>query len=390
MPRPAAPPDPPRLAALDDAPCTYDGVIVFLAATLMTFGVVMVYSASVSLQGAPVDWHNWWQSPLKQFVFSAAGFLAMWFTAHLNYRWLRWERLGDGWVAGGVWGLALLALVAMHLFGAVQMGARRSINVPGGISIQPAEFAKIGMIVWLAALMTYRGFDVRSLRGFGIAVGSCGLLVVLVAKEDLGTGALLGVVMVFLLLAGGARWWHLAAIGLVGLAGGVGLILLEPYRRERIMTFIAAQPDVRGEGYQIKQALLAIGSGGWWGRGLGNGIQKYDYLPQDNNDFILAIICEELGIVGGIAVAVLFLAFLWRGWWVARTAPDKFGRLVALGLTLTICLQAAFNIGVVTQSIPTKGISLPFVSAGGSGVVFLGVAAGLLASVGRREGRGSG
>jgi cell division protein FtsW len=157
---------------------------------------------------------------------------------------------------------------------------------------------------------------------------------------------------------------------------------------ERIMTFVSAQPDERGEGYQIKQALLAIGSGGWWGRGLGAGIQKYDYLPQDNNDFILAIICEELGIVGGIAVAVLFLVFLWRGWHVAKTAPDRFGRLLALGLTLTICLQAAFNIGVVTQSIPTKGISLPFVSAGGSGVVFLGVAAGLLASVGRREGPG--
>jgi cell division protein FtsW len=163
------------------------------------------------------------------------------------------------------------------------------------------------------------------------------------------------------------------------------LVLVKQHRIDRIQSFFSKAPDMSGAGYQINQALLAIGSGGWFGRGLGAGVQKYGYLPQDNNDFILAIICEELGVVGGIVVVALFLTLLWRGWRISVNAPDNFGRLLALGLTLTICIQAAMNIGVVTKSIPTKGISLPFVSAGGSGVVFLGLAAGLLAAVGRRR-----
>ena len=160
-------------------------------------------------------------------------------------------------------------------------------------------------------------------------------------------------------------------------------IIIKPHRIERIKTFLAAAPDPLGAGYQINQALLAIGSGGWFGCVLGAGIQKYGYLPQDNNDFILAIICEELGVAGGMVVVLLFVGFVLRGWRIAARAPDRFGQLLALGLTMTIGLQAAMNIGVVTNSIPTKGISLPFVSAGGSGVVVLGLATGLLASIGR-------
>ena len=220
------------------------------------------------------------------------------------------------------------------------------------------------------------------------AVLSAGLLVGLTGIEDYGTAAVMGLVMLALLFAGRARWKHLGLIGLVALAGGTALVLVKHHRIERIQSFFSKVPDTTGAGYQINQALLAIGSGGWYGRGLGAGVQKYGYLPQDNNDFILAIICEELGVVGGIVVVTLFLVLLWRGWRIAVNAPDGFGRLLALGLTLTICLQAAMNVGVVTKSIPTKGISLPFVSAGGSGVVFLGLAAGLLAAVGRRRSAG--
>jgi len=196
------------------------------------------------------------------------------------------------------------------------------------------------------------------------------------------------VIMLCMLLLAGARWLHLIATGLLGAAAGAALILLEPYRLRRIIIWLTEEPDPTGGGYQITQSLIAIGSGGWWGRGLGAGVQKYGYLPQDNNDFILAILCEELGVVGGLAVVALFLLLVWRGWRISANAPDSFGRLLAAGITLTICLQAAFNIGVVTNSVPTKGISLPFVSAGGSGVLFLGLAAGLLASVGRSSAGG--
>jgi cell division protein FtsW len=229
--------------------------------------------------------------------------------------------------------------------------------------------------------------DIRDFRtGFLPAVLSSSLLIGLTALEDFGTAALMGVVMLAMLCAARARWTHLGLTGVLALAAGVGLILIKPHRIGRIVTWWSETPDPSGAGYQIHQAMLAIGSGGWWGRGIGAGVQKYGYLPQDNNDFILAIICEELGIVGGIAVVALFLVLLWRGWRLSVGATDRFGQLLAFGLTLMICLQAAFNVGVVTNSVPTKGISLPFVSAGGSGVVFLGLAAGLLASVGRTTG----
>jgi cell division protein FtsW len=178
-------------------------------------------------------------------------------------------------------------------------------------------------------------------------------------------------------------------VGLGGLAAGALLIAIKPYRWERLVAFFTGNADPSRGGYQITQSLIAIGAGGWWGRGLGAGVQKYDYLPHDENDFIFSIICEELGVAGGLAIIALFLLLLWRGFSIARRASDPFGRLLATGLTLMICLQAAFNIAVVTHIVPTKGISLPYVSAGGSGVLFLGIAAGLIAAVGRRGAEGA-
>jgi cell division protein FtsW len=293
--------------------------------------------------------------------------------------------------------VGLLVAVLIPGVGRQALGARRAIQIPGlTLGFQPSELAKVVLVIWLAALLTrpteaaavMRRSDPamtgRARTRFLPAVLTGAVLIGLTAIEDFGTAALMGVLMLLLLLVSGARWRHLALTGLATAAAGALLVLIKPHRLARITTWWSEAPDPAGAGYQINQALLAIGSGGWWGRGLGAGVQKYGYLPQDNNDFILAIICEELGVAGGIVVVALFLLLLWRGWRIAANAPDAFGRLLASGLTLTICLQAAFNIGVVTNSIPTKGISLPFVSAGGSGVVFLGAAAGLLAAVGRQ------
>ncbi len=384
-------------------PRLYDPTVILVAGGLMTLGVAMVYSASATLDQVGLNWRSWWESPLKQGVFAFLGFLAMLIAAHVDYRVLAWQRRKDGWRAGLLLALALALLVAVFIpgIGHQSLGARRAILVYGGppiIQFQPSELAKVVLVIWLAALLTRPGpagagpgspgtpasRDLR--RGFLPAMLTGGALVGLTGIEDYGTAALMGLVMLVLLCVGGARWTHLAL--LVALAGvaGAGLVVIKPHRIERIQTFLSSAPDPAGAGYQVKQALLAIGSGGWLGRGLGAGVQKYGYLPQDNNDFILAIICEELGVVGGIAVVILFVLLLGCGWRIAAHTPDPFGRLLALGLTLTICLQAAMNVGVVTNSIPTKGISLPFVSAGGSGVVFLGVAAGLLAAVGRRVG----
>ena len=366
----------------------YDSATVLLAGLLMTLGAVMVYSASVSLTGGEPTWRQWWNTPLRQSVFALVGFGVMLWVAHLDYRLWIWEKSGDGWWAGALYILALGCLIAMLIpgVGVSALGARRAIVVlrsPLTLSFQPAELAKVIMVVWLAALLTRPQLDLSSFRyGFAPAIGSAGLLVLLTGIEDYGTAALMGVIAVAMLLMAGARWWHLIGTGLVGLLAGAGLLMMRPHRLQRVLTWISEEPDPAREGYHITQSLIAIGSGSWWGRGLGAGVQKYGYLPQDNNDFVFAILCEELGIVGGIAVIVLFLLLLWRGWRISRLALDPFGRLLAAGITLLICLQAAFNIGVVTNSVPTKGISLPFVSAGGSGVLFLGIAVGLLASVG--------
>ncbi len=403
----------------------YDSPLVFVAGLLMTLGVAMVYSASVTVQGSAFDWDHWWNTPLRQAVFAIAGFVVMVAAAHVDYRMFAWHKRHDGWRAGLLWLLVFGLLVAVLVpgIGRQALGARRAIVIPGlAFGFQPSELAKVILVVWLAALLSRpaataarsrrypllrqrdadhapswwsglrrgRGaeatpyHDIRDFRtGYAPAVLSCAALIGLTAIEDFGTAALMGAVMIALLLVAGARWMHLGLTGLLAAVAGAALILVKPHRVQRIVTWWSEAPDAADAGYQINQAMLAIGSGGWWGRGLGAGVRKYGYLPQDHNDFILAIICEELGVIGGLVVIGLFMVFVIRGWRLARGAPDRFGQLLAVGLTLMIGLQAAFNIGVVTNSVPTKGISLPFVSAGGSGVIFLGLAAGLLASVAR-------
>ncbi len=406
-----------------DANC--DTGLLFVVGVLMTLGAVMVYSASVTLEDSTPDWRRWWTSPLRQCVFAALGLVAMFLSAHMDFRLLAWRRPGDGWRAG-LPALLAATLIAAALIPGVGVrggGAQRSIPLSlGGVTLtfQPAELAKLAMVVWLAALLSRNGWrsaerresgpassalgrrdadaprrggttrnlgrpalDVRSLPVYAAAIGSAGVLIGLTAIEDFGTAALMGAVAMGMLFAAGARWSHLLATGLLAVPAAAVLVLIEPYRVQRLLTYFSANPDPSAEGYQVTQALIAIGSGGWWGQGLGAGVQKYGYLPQDNNDFIMAIVCEELGVAGGIAVALLFLVLLWRGARLSIRCTDPFGRLLAGGITLLICLQAAFNFGVVTNSVPTKGISLPFVSAGGSGVLVLGLAAGLLASVRR-------
>jgi cell division protein FtsW len=388
----------------------YDPVVVFVVGLLMAFGVVMVYSASADVERGPFDWRDWWRSPLRQAAFAVVGFLVMVFAAHLDYRTLT--------VRGGRWRAGLLLLLAAVLVpgvGTHQLGARRALQIPGlGLGFQPSELAKVALVIWIAAWLARaerseetreRGYpvlraparrkpmppsgDVRAFgSGFVPVVLSSGLVIGLIGIEDFGTAALMSVVLLAMLIAGGARWSHLLLTVLAGAAAAVGLLMLRPYRMDRIKAFFAGEADLEGAGYQVHQGLLAIGSGGWWGRGLGAGVQKHGYIPYDSNDFILAVICEEIGIVGGLVVVGLFALLLWRGWRIAASAPDRFGQLLALGLTLTICLQAAFNVAVVTNSVPTKGISLPFVSAGGSGVIFLGLAAGLLASIARERATG--
>jgi len=372
-----------------------DNTLLFLTGILMTIGAAMVYSASVTVAGAELDWRRWWATPLRQCVFALAGFLGMLVMSAVGYRWLAWERPRDGWRVGWLYLAAFVSLLAVLVVGREALGARRSLVVlhgPFTLSFQPAELAKVVMVLWLAALLSWlqrRSLDhpergLGSLRhGFLPAILSVAPLILLTGVEDFGTAALMGVVAMMMLYLAKARWRHMAGAALLGLVGAAVLMLTREHRVRRLLTWWSDAPDPTGDGYQIDQSLLTIASGGWFGRGLGAGVQKYGYLPQKDNDFILATICEELGVVGGLVIVGLFLLWVARGWYLTRRASDPLTRLLAAGLTLLIGLQAAFNVAVVTNSVPTKGISLPFVSAGGSGVLFLGLAAGLLASVAR-------
>lgn len=363
---------------------------MLIVGLLMTLGVTMVYSASVNVYGQPLDWNRWWNTPLRQAAYAAVGLVAMLFAAGVSSRFWSWHGSLGRMPVVFLTGVALMLLVLMLIpdIGIRALGARRALQLPGGLlnlTFQPAELAKVVIVIWLSAALTRDAAAARTptWRGFAWTIAPAGALIVLTVVEDFGTAALMGLVTVVLLYVGAARWRHMVSLMTAGGVLGVVFILLKPHRIERILTFLSTSPDPQREGYHIKQSMLAIGAGGWWGRGLGNGVRKYGYIPHDENDFIFSIICEELGVIGGIVVIALFLALLWRGFLIATRSDNPFGRLLAIGLTLTIALQAAMNIAVVTDLVPTKGISLPFVSAGGSGLLCLGIAAGLIAAVGR-------
>ena len=283
------------------------------------------------------------------------------------------------WVLGLA--LALTALTLVPGFGREVNGATRWLQV-GPISFQPSELVKwllLLAVAWWCARR--RGVMHRFWHGLLPPVLLVALACVLVVLEDLGTAILIGTVALCLMYAGGARWWHLGLLTIPGLVAVVGLIASSPFRLRRLLAFLNPWADPEGAGYHPIQSMLAIAQGGPIGRGLGNGLQKFGYLPEDTTDFIFAVICEELGLAGAVLVAALYLTVLWIGVGILRDCRDTFGRLVALGILLTFGLQAVINLAVVTVVIPTKGIALPLISSGGTGWIMTAIALGLLAAL---------
>lgn len=293
-----------------------------------------------------------------------------------------------GW-ANPVWAAVLisLALCGMTLLPGVGKsvnGASRWLVIGpagSGISFQPSELMKWTLVVGLAWWCARRR-GVMHRFGWGLlpALALVGLACGLIVIEDLGTAALIGAVSLCVLVAGGAKLWQLGLILPIAVAGVVGAILQSPYRVRRLTAFMDPWADSQGTGYHPIQSMLAFAQGGLQGNGLGQSIQKY-YIPEDTTDFVFPIIAEELGFGGAVLVVGLFLAILWIGLGIARDSQDTFGRLVALGVLLTVGLQAVINLAVVTVVVPTKGIALPLISAGGTGWVFTAFALGLVASL---------
>lgn len=356
-------------------------LLQLIAIALMGFGVVMIHSAGVRVDSESMGEVGSVFSS-RHIIFMLVATVVMFAMSQVD---LRGMFLARDWT-NPLW---LLALVVFGLCIAVFVpgvgrdvnGASRWIRV-GGFSFQPSELMKYALPILVAWWCTRRGAAMRQfftgmLPGLVLVLGGCAV----VAIEDFGTGALIAAVGLTLLLAGGARWWHLGmwVPAVAGLA--VYAVVSAPYRLQRLMMFLDPWNDPEDTSYHIVQSMTAIANGGLWGRGLGNSTLKFGYLPEDKTDFIFAIICEELGVPGAAMVMALYLALIWVGIAVIRQCEDKFTRLIGLGIVMTIGLQAAMNLAVVTVVVPPKGIALPLISAGGTGWIVTAAAIGLLASL---------
>jgi cell division protein FtsW len=349
---------------------------------LALFGLVMVYSASAII--AEKENGSQYYYVIKQGIWTSIGLVAMFITMHIDYRWLRNRRI--------VYGLLILTgLMLLAVFGFPRInGAHRWIKL-SGFSIQPSEISKVTLAIFLAAFLEKRAGEEGSLlRTFLPAAFITGLLALLVVAEpDLGTALMLAVIFVVVIYTAGARLLHLGMAAAPALAGFAALLIFVPWRFKRLLIFLDPWTDSQGGGYQIVQALTAIGSGGPHGLGFAQGKQKLLFLPFAHSDFIFAVIGEELGLAGGLGVVLVFGLFLWRGIRTSLRAPDRFAMLLSLGLVTSIVAQALFNISVVLALLPTKGIPLPFISYGGSSLVPTLAAAGILLNISQYSGSGA-
>jgi cell division protein FtsW len=370
LPWTPANPRPPKRVGMDH---TLLGITVILA----LIGLVMVFSASAVVAG------NRFQDPgfflKRQLIWLTCGLVLLHLISRIDYIW--WKRL-----AIPLLGLMiiLLVLVLMPSFGVVANGARRWLRL-GPISIQPAELAKLIAVIYLAAFLAKKEDRITNFLGGLVppllVIGVLGGFVLL--ERDLGTVVVMGSVAISLLFLGGARIAHLVSLALCAVPVILVLVLGSAYRRERLMTFLAPWKDASDAGFQITQSFLAFGSGGPFGVGLGEGKQKLFFLPEAHTDFVLALVGEELGLVGTGAIIVLFAMFVVRGFQVAARARMPFGRYLGMGITLLIGVQALINACVVTGLVPTKGLTLPFVSYGGSSLVTCMVGVGILLNISR-------
>jgi cell division protein FtsW len=362
-----------------------DWFLFAIAATLALFGAVMVYSASamISLQETKNNPEGASQFLYfyKQIGFTAIGLLVMYAATKFNYRWLQNET-----VVYGLLIVTAILLVAVFAFPAIN-GARRWIRVPG-MSFQPSELAKITLPVFLAFFLTKNEQNVGSLRETAVwCVGVFGALSALILLEpDLGTVIVLASIFVAVYFAAGARLLHILTLG-----GGCVLLfalalITSPFRRARVLAFLNPWENSDGAAYQVVQGLYAIGSGGIFGEGFAKGEQKLFYLPYPHSDFIFAVVGEELGLIGTLAVVLAFGLLLWRGTRAALLAPERFGMLLGIGIITGIIVQALFNISVVISIVPAKGIPLPFISYGGTSIVSTLFAVGLLLNLSQHAG----
>lgn len=362
-----------------------DYVLVGVVALLLLAGLLTVYSASFAV--GFFEYGNVNYFVLRQAAWAVIGLALLLAFARLDYQRLRsWSFLG---MAAALLGLAAVLVPG---FGVTSNGATRWLALGPLPPLQPSEFAKLAVIVYIAAWLAAKGHDIRSFRGgvlpFVMLVGMVAGLVM--AQPDMGTTVLIVMTTGTLFFVAGASLRHVFALAGAGLVAGAFLVVSGGYRLDRVGAFLHAEQDPLGSGYQVLQLTIALGSGGLTGLGWGVSRQKFFYIPGAHTDGVFAVLGEELGFVGVMAVLALFAVFVWRGLRVAVRAPDPFGMLLATGITCWVAFQTLINIGGITRSIPLTGIPLPFLSYGGSALAATMAGVGVLLSISRASGgRGS-
>ena len=360
----------------------YDYSLLFCIIFLTAFGLVMIYSASS--YSAQLNYKgNGAYFMERQAGIAAVGFVAMIIISKMDYHiFARFSVLA--------YLMSYILMIAVSFVGREVNGKRRWLAI-GPLSFQPTEFVKIALIVMLAAMITTMGIKINKWRNMGYVVAMTLPIAGLVAMNNLSSGIIVcGIAFVMLFVACKVKWpfFTIGALGLgtLAFAGPIGkflmtIKLLQPYQFRRIEAWLNPESDPTDKGFQVLQGLYAIGSGGLVGQGLGESIQKLGFLPESQNDMIFAIICEELGLFGVVSIILIFLFMIYRFMLIANNAPDLFGALLVVGVMGHIAIQVILNIAVVTNTIPNTGITLPFISYGGTSVLFLLMEMGVVLSV---------
>ncbi|MCK5581179.1 MAG: putative lipid II flippase FtsW [Candidatus Omnitrophica bacterium] len=353
--------------------------IATIVLLLIFLGVAMIYSSSGVYAMQELGDSLYFLK--RHLLFLAVGFMGMFAAMAIDYRQLQKYAKPLLFI-----GIVMLVLVLIPGIGKASFGARRWFKF-GVFSFQPSEYCKLVMLVYTADFLARKQNRIRSFRaGFMPLMLVLGVVSLLVLKQpDLGSTLLLGASVLTVMFIAGARVRHIGMLGILAVPAFYFLVVKVAYRWRRIAVFLDPWEDPQGAGFQLTQSQIALGSGGLFGVGLGKSMQKLFYLPAAHTDFILSIIGEEMGFVGAFAVIALFIAFIWQGARIAKRTLDPFGYFLSVGIVAMIGLQAMVNIGVSIGALPTKGLPLPFISYGGSALVFNMLAVGLLLNISRTE-----
>ena len=354
-----------------------DYTFLFIVVLMVCVGMVMLLSASTP--AARTKYGNSYYFFNKQLLFVVVGFIGMAVASSVDYKFYKKY-------AHYIFGVAffLLFIVAIPGIGIKLNGSRRWLPLPG-FNFQPSEIMKVSIAILFASWIEDSIFPIKTFRGSLWYYGVVGIVSILMLLEPhlSGTIVIAGIGVVIMIVSGTPLKPIGIAVPVIGSVGVVAISLFDPGRFSRLLRFLDPFSDLQNTGYQISQALYAIGSGGLFGKGLGRSVQKYSYLPEPYNDFIFAVVCEELGMIGAVLIIGLFGALIYRGMKIAFSAPDKFSSLLCVGIMSQVAIQTIFNIAVATSSIPNTGVSLPFFSYGGTAIMILLCEMGIVLNISR-------